>query len=538
MTTNTQYAVVYCRVSNKTQVKRGDGLGSQETRCREYAKYKGYQVEKVFTDDVSGSLIKRPGMQAMLKHLSKHRKTPRVAIIDDISRLARGLDAHLQLRGAIAKAGATLESPSIEFGDDSDSVLVENLLASVSQHQRQKNSEQTLNRMKSRLKNGYWVFQAPVGYRYEKTAGQGKVLVRDEPIASIIQEALEGFASERFDLQVEVKRFLESFPNFPRDSKGEVRNQRVTELLTRVLYAGYVESDDWGVELRPGHHEGLISLETYKKIQDRLSSGAKAPARKDINHDFPLRGFVSCADCGHNLTACWSKGRTAKHPYYMCFQKGCSSYRKSIRRDLIEGEFEAYLKSLKPTAELFEAALSMFKDLWNYRLEYQKTHSKALALEITKVERKIEQLLDRIVDAESNAVVGAYEKRIGELQLDKQIKQEKIANCGRPLGDFDDSFRTAIDFLSNPHQLWGTGHIEDRHAVMKLTFANRLAYKRGEGFRTPETTLPFKALGSFSEGENKMARSGGFEPPTAWFVARYSIQLSYERAFTLYKQSF
>ena len=26
-----------------------------------------------------------------------------------------------------------------------------------------------------------------------------------------------------------------------------------------------------------------------------------------------------------------------------------------------------------------------------------------------------------------------------------------------------------------------------------------------------------------------MARSGGLEPPTAWFVAMYSIQLSYER---------
>ena len=26
-----------------------------------------------------------------------------------------------------------------------------------------------------------------------------------------------------------------------------------------------------------------------------------------------------------------------------------------------------------------------------------------------------------------------------------------------------------------------------------------------------------------------MARSRGFEPLTAWFVARYSIQLSYER---------
>ena len=26
-----------------------------------------------------------------------------------------------------------------------------------------------------------------------------------------------------------------------------------------------------------------------------------------------------------------------------------------------------------------------------------------------------------------------------------------------------------------------------------------------------------------------MARLEGFEPPTAWFVARYSIQLSYRR---------
>lgn len=49
----------------------------------------------------------------------------------------------------------------------------------------------------------------------------------------------------------------------------------------------------------------------------------------------------------------------------------------------------------------------------------------------------------------------------------------------------------------------------NRYAVIRLTFADKLAYVRGKGFRTPEATLPFKALGSFSEGENKMARSEG-----------------------------
>ena len=163
----TQKAVIYCRVSGAKQVREGDGLGSQETRCREFASHKGYDVAKVFKDDMSGKLAARPAMLDMLQYLRKNRKTGTVVIIDDISRLARGLEAHLQLRASLAKAGGKLESPTIEFGEDSDSLLVENLLASVAQHQREKNGEQTKNRMRARMQNGYWVFGAPLGYKFE-----------------------------------------------------------------------------------------------------------------------------------------------------------------------------------------------------------------------------------------------------------------------------------------------------------------------------------------------------------------------------------
>ena len=435
---NRKKAVIYCRVSNVKQTTRGDGLSSQETRCREYARYKGYEVVEVFKDDMTGSLSVRPGMSAMLSFLRKRRRNPHAVIIDDVSRLARGLEAHLQLRAEISGASGILESPSIEFGEDSDSILVENLLASVSQHQRQNNAEQTKNRLRARVLNGYWVFWPPRGFKYEQRRGEGKVLVRDEPLASVVQEALEGYASGRFATQAEVKRFLEAQPCFPKDKQtGEIHPQRITQILRQVLFAGYLEAPSWDVSLRPGRHEGLIDFETYQKIQQRLTEGAKVAARADVSEDFPLRGFVTCGDCGKPLTACWSRGKLGKrYPYYFCFNKSCDSYRKSIKRERLEGAFEGLLKKLQPPEDLLRLARDRFRDLWDERLTKTQETAKTLKSDIAVIEREIEQFLDRIVEATSPRVVAAYEKRIDGLEQQKLLLQEKLQSGSRPQRTF------------------------------------------------------------------------------------------------------
>jgi hypothetical protein len=162
------------------------------------------------------------------------------------------------------------------------------------------------------------VFAAPVGYRYETVEGRGRMLVRDEPLASIIQEALEGYASGRFQLQVEVRRFLASHPEYPRDRRGALRAQRVTDLLKRPIYAGYG---------------------------------------------------------------------------------------KSIRRAAIEGEFEPLLHELRPVPEMFSAAPAMSEDLWNHRLATAEARRSCLKIELTKVERDVEQFLDRIANAQLPSVI-------------------------------------------------------------------------------------------------------------------------------------
>lgn len=520
-------AVIYCRVSSLKQVTVGDGLKSQETRCREFARMKGYEVVEIFKDDITGKLIERPGMKAMLAFIRKRRTSGTAVLIDDISRLARGLQAHLELRGAIAKAGGILESPSIEFGEDPDSILVENLLASVSQHQRQKNGEQTRNRMKARIQNGYFVFQAPAGYRYARVSGRGKMLVRDEPAASVVQEALEGYASGRFENQAEVMRFLQANPLFPKDATGIVRHQRVGILLTNPVYAGYVEAPDWGVSLRAGQHEGLISWQTYKRIQERLNGATYAPRQKNINEDFPLRGYVGCAHCGTRLTACWSKGTHGKHPYYLCPKRGCESYGKSIRRDRIEGEFETLLQKLQPSERLFKVAVTMFKELWDHRLKQGESQAKALGAQLVKVERQVAQLLDRILDASVPTVIRAYEAKVRELEEQKLLIEERMAGESHPAASFNDGLRTALGFLASPWNLWNTGRLEDRRAVLKLAFAGQLEYARNEGFRTTDLSLPFKVLGAFSAEKKEMAHPKRFELLTPRFVVWCSIQLSY-----------
>jgi DNA invertase Pin-like site-specific DNA recombinase len=109
----------------------------------EFARARGYTVVETFTDDVTGKLFNRPGMKARLAYLKRHRADPHAVLIDDISRLARNVITHIELRAAVALAGGVLESPSVEFGDDADSELQEYILATVAQHQQRKNAEQT-----------------------------------------------------------------------------------------------------------------------------------------------------------------------------------------------------------------------------------------------------------------------------------------------------------------------------------------------------------------------------------------------------------
>ena len=205
---NIKKAIIYCRVSSQKQVDEGHGLESQEKNCRNYSISKGYTVDKVFHEGaVSGGDFNRPEMNKLIEYLTFNRGDF-VVIFDDISRLARDVNIHRLLVKSIQNTGAEIDCIGTVVGSNVPSdILVETMIAATKEYERLNNRLQVIKRQKSRLEMGYWVFCHPPGYVYKGHNIHGKLLHKDEPNASIITEALEGYASNRFVTQEDVRVF-------------------------------------------------------------------------------------------------------------------------------------------------------------------------------------------------------------------------------------------------------------------------------------------------------------------------------------------
>ncbi len=507
-------ALIYCRVSGKKQDDEGSGLDSQEYRCRERAKALSCPVEAVFPDIMTGKgdFMKRRGMVALLAYIDANPHKRYVVIFDDLKRYSRDTEFHLRLRREMQTRNAIRICLNFKFEDSPEGKFLETIIAATGTLEREQNARQTLQKMKARMEQGYWVFHAPKGYKYQKSRHSGKEMVPDEPIASIITEAFEAYACGRLESQAEVKRFLESQPAYPKNNKGVIPQQRVTDLLTNPLYAGFINHERYGIKWLKGHHQPLISLEIYEKVQKRRESRACAPTRKDINLDFPLRGFVLCGDCNNPLTACWSKGKRKKYPYYLCDTRGCASYRKSVPRATIEGEFEAIIKSLQPTKRLFEIAKLMFKQAWNLRSEQAQARTNTYKSDLKAIEKEITQLLDRAISASNATVIAAYESKIESAERSRQGILEKLAQKPPTTQRFEEFIEHSLIFLANPWKLWASGRFDLQRTVIKLAFSEPVAYDRNKGYRTPKTTLPFKVLQDISDIKSDLVPPAGLDP--------------------------
>ncbi len=505
-------ALIYCRVSSEKQKTEGHGLDSQEHRCREYARTHGYEVEDVFKDSFTGGgdFMERPGMSALLTHLDKYPHRTYVVIFDDLKRLARDTMFYLKLRQAFKARGAKLESPNISLEDSDEAEFVETVLMGAAQLERKQNRRQVIQKQKARLEKGYWPFYPPPGYVQAKDPMHGKLLKPAEPQAGLIREAFEGFASDRFMTQADVMRFLRE-SNY--NNGRPVYVEGVRRLLRRVVYAGYVEREEWEVSRRKGQHEGLVSFEIFEKVQEKLDGKCKMRTRVSDRLDFALRGLLTCPFCNQTMTGSWSRGRSKMYRFYRCKTPSCVRYNKSVSGDFVDKEFEALLRSAVPRPELLELTRAIVLDAWNKRLSTVDRRRHEVEKKIEETRRQVDVLSGRVVRAMDESLVRAYEEQIIKIRAEGLRLQEQLKVSGVSAVSFETALETVMKLLKDPVFVWQNGDLNAKRLVFGLVFAEKLAFHPKDGFGTAQKPQFVELFERISAKDSQDVEMGRIELP-------------------------
>lgn len=166
----------------------------------------------------------------------------------------------------------------------------------------------------------------------------------------------------------------------------------------------------------------------------------------------------------------------------------------------MEQAFEQLLETLCPSEDLFQMAVHMLREVWDRKEKNIGQEVLLIKKDYAMNEKKIEQLMDRIIETDSPALVKAYEERLKSLELCKVGLDNQRNKMERPHQGFDQTFRTPLEFFRNPQKLWFSDHVVDKKLVLKLVFAKPLEYSKKSGFRTALTSCPFRLFSGFEGG--------------------------------------
>ena len=476
--------LVYARVSSKRQETEGSGLESQEGRCINELRILGVPYVKTFPDSFTGGgdFMKRPAMRELLAYIDARPDKNFLVIFDDLKRFARDVEFHLKLRTAFRMRNVTLRCLNYNFDDSPEGRFAEVVMAGSAELEREQNKRQVIQKQKARLEKGYWAFGSKRGYKQTPDALHGTLSVPTAEGIEILKPAIEKFASGELQRKIDVGKYLVE-KGFWKKQSPEKYLDRVDAILRNPFYAGDIEFLPWEVSRRQGHHEGIISYETYDLVQKRLKNdGLNKRIRVDVSDIFPLRGLVDCAICGKHITGALAK---KIFPYYFCQNKACDYYKKSIRKDEIEKRFTALLKKTHLKADTDKLLQVVFDRTWKDEIRTIELDKSLVASQIAKIEEKLSQLSDASIKAQSDAVKRTYEKQIEKETYALEELQAQSFSTGI---DLSIPYRTALakakGFLKSPYTIWKKLGTQEQQQLFFFIYETKLPYHKIEGYRT------------------------------------------------------
>jgi DNA invertase Pin-like site-specific DNA recombinase len=496
----------YLRVSTNDQES---GLKTQDYTTEKVAKELGINIKETFEDNaISGGIAQRAGFDALKLALTNSKISEKCLIVYDISRLGRDIiigEEFIKLCRLLKVKLITKDKKWYDFSQRSDR-LSARFMFLLATDERETINDKTMDGAIAAMEQGRYIFASKPGsikgYRFQTVKGV-RYLKPYEPESTIVTEALEGFASGRFENQTQVRNFL-----VERGLPCSKDFKRIRLFLANPLYAGYLEYLPWGITFRKCHeeHVSLITLETHNKILEKLKMKPRGSYQVQSQDTFPLRRFVACDECDYFLTACFVKGRNKKYKSYFCQNPKCSLNRKHINGEKLESEFEELLKSIKPSNWVIDTTREVFHLEWQKRNDETENRLKKAKQKLESIDQSIEAFLSRLESTTNQTILKIYEGKIEKMEKDKLTLAEEVGELTKQDLMTEAKYRTYLDkaliTFKNLEKLWEIGDIKTKRGIQKLLFSGKIKYNINSKYRTSQKSAFYSIILDISESEN------------------------------------
>ncbi|MDB5260433.1 MAG: hypothetical protein JWN37_664 [Candidatus Nomurabacteria bacterium] len=495
---NQKRAVLYCRVSTKEQVDEGNSLNTQEKLCKEYALKHGYEVAQVFVEQgESAKTTMRTELQKMLFFCSDKKNRISAVISYKIDRLSRNTDDYSQLRILLKRYGVEIRSVSEAFENNPSGRFMENMLANVAQFDNEVRAERCTNGMRDAVRDGRYVWMAPIGYENVRTAG----------MATIAKSHMAPFVKETFILIAKNTHSLEEVRKIMTEKGLRLKNgnplskQYFYKLIRSKLYYGCIEK--FG-ESHMGAFESVIDESLFNQVQLVLKNrGKKMSHYKLDSEDFPLRRFVTNKD-GRKLTGSWCSGRSAKYPYYRFHAKD-----SNFPKQKFEESFMKYMDQFTLSSEQLE----------KLKIKVKEKLDKAI-YKGSEEQRRLESHIALLKERQTILITKNIEGTIPDHLLKEQLElvgnditqaQTKLISYEGPHINVEEAFDVASEYFKSPSSIWKEADLDKKLKLQWFHFPQGVVYNEGN-YETAEVASIFKTKEAFQPLSSSVVDPSGFEP--------------------------